>query len=96
MTILETPAFRIGKHEWRAVVRARCDGSRKLTYEWRPLRCVYTGQIDAWRDYHEWPGYDLNDGSFGGMPRTVAKLYNQHAAAIKAAIDGDHNQPSLF
>lgn len=97
--IFETKAFRIGKHEWRAVVYPRGDGSRSLTYEWRPLKCPYTGHVEEWRDYHKWPRYDINDGCFGGMPRTVAKLFEQNRAAIGAALAGTRpgsNQVSLF
>jgi hypothetical protein len=81
----ETQPRTIGKHEWRAVVTTR-NGNRILTYEWRRLPCSLTGWSDRWRDYHEWPGYDFNDGSYAGCPRSLAKVYETNKTAIKAAM----------
>ena len=83
MNIYETPPTKIGKHEWRAVVGTHYDGKVYLTYEWRR---VYEGSLFAnlpanlWRDYHDWPRYDFNDGCHGGMPRSVVKLYRKYHA----------------
>ena len=80
--LYETPAFTIGKHQWRCIVkhyphlRANC-----TNYEFRR-----TGD-SAWRKDREWPSYN-SDKWDNGCPAGLMRLYERHEAEIKAAIAG--------
>ena len=68
MTHYTSPAAIIGKHEWRVSVIPSRFGGLCTTFEWR-------GPGSDWRDYHDWPGYNINDGTYAGCPRSMgAKL----------------------
>ena len=38
---------------------------------------------DTWRNYREWPRYDFNDGTYGGLPRTLRKLWEANRMEIE-------------
>lgn len=83
--LFETPAMIIGKHEWRIIViPSRYSGYCTL-YEFRRIGGNY------WKSQHDWPGYNINDGMYLGMPKSITRLYDCNKDDIKAAIEG---QPS--
>jgi len=76
-TVLYQSAPRkIGKHEWRVTVYRSLyhDNRAMLGYEWRR---EYTPALGGewWRRDTDWPRYNHNDGQFAGLPKTLAKLY---------------------
>lgn len=83
----ETPPMKIGKHEWRCVVMESAFGGRSTLYQYR--RAAYkTGDYEhsagRWQDQRSWPRYNINDGLFLGLPKSLQRLYSDHEAEIKA------------
>lgn len=78
----QSPAMLIGKHEWRIIVKPSAYHGNCTEYQFRRIGQSY------WRDSHDWPSYNINDGMYGGMPKTIARLYYQNEAEIKAALAG--------
>jgi hypothetical protein len=85
-----TPPMTIGKHEWRLIVYPYYSGGNVTEYQWR--RGDEFGLPEAFRDtWHadrDWPRYDINDGMYAGLPRTLVRLYERHRDEIKAALEG--------
>ncbi len=80
--LYETPAITIGKHEWRMIVTPSRFVGNCTDYQFRPIG----GSI--WRDSHDWPSYNHNDGTYGGLPRSLRRLYDRHQAEVIAALEG--------
>jgi hypothetical protein len=82
----ETPAMRIGKHEWRAVVlSSEYSSGNTIAYQFRRI-----GETD-WQPSDRWPSYDINDGQWGGMPRGLKRLYQRHEADLLASLNGQRS-----
>ena len=76
---------RIGKHDWRVLV----DYRGFTIYEFRclTLGCAYNHSPGRWHDYRDWPRYDRDDGMYGGMPKTLVKLWDVNKAAISPLLN---------
>lgn len=83
-----TPPMRIGKKEWRCIVKPWRDGSRCTVYE---FRCPEWQGIPAgrWMNQCEWPGWDGND-TYLGLPKSLEKLYRKHEKEISEALAAFH------
>ena len=79
---------RIGKHEWRLTLyRSPHHAEPLIGYEWRrtdgrPIRRTCPGgdywlDGSTWMRDEDWPSYNHNDGGWGGMPRTLRKLWER-------------------
>ena len=77
-----TNPVKIGKHQWRLVVFSNSVHGRCTAHQFRQ------SETDAWRDYHEWPSYNFNDGCFAGLPRSLANKWLNLMGEIKAALRG--------
>jgi len=78
----ETPAVRIGKHEWRVAVVIDPYLGRTRFSEWRHLESV-----GEWNHYRDWPSYDFN-GHRSGLPASIGKkVYDKFEAEIDAAMN---------
>lgn len=68
MNTWESQPIKIGKHEWRMVVRPSTvtPGALSSAHEFRAL-----ADGGRWRDYREWPSYNFNDGTYAGLPRSL-------------------------
>jgi hypothetical protein len=76
----KTPSVKIGKHWWRLVVHEHASYGRVTAYEWQ-------GEVDGpWNDYHDWPTYNFDDGTYAGCPKSLRKLWLTHKPAILAAL----------
>jgi hypothetical protein len=77
----ESAPFRIGNHEWRVVIRDSAFSRRCTSYQWRSIG-------DGWADQRDWPGYNFNDGCYGGLPKALRQLYEREKAALYAVLAG--------
>ena len=91
--LFESPSYRIGKKEWRAVVydaEAYLGATAFTDYEWRSPAYIVRGQLlDAptpWAPSREWHSYDSNDGIYGGLPRRLRMIYERHKIEIQRAL----------
>lgn len=85
-TYYETPEVTIGKHQWRCVVK---DGRWGIVTEYQFRLIPPPGQpAPTWTDGREWPTYNINDGMYLGMPKSLTSLYEQYKEQIKAALNG--------
>ena len=84
----QSEPMKIGKHEWRLTLYRSPHHDRPLIgYEWRrtdgrPIRRRCPGgdyRLDGstWMRDRDWPSYNHNDGEWGGMPRTLRKLWER-------------------
>lgn len=78
------PPVTIGKHEWLIAVHSHYSG-RCTAYYWRRKERE-SWESDDFKDAETWSTYNHNDGSFGGMPRTLANYYETHEDAINALL----------
>ena len=81
--LFESPPMKIGKHEWRVVVMPSRYSGNCTEYQFRRI-----GECH-WKPQQEWPDYDINDGMYGGMPRTITRLYERHKAKLQAWLKGE-------
>lgn len=86
--IYATSAVRLGRHEWRMVVRvneyARPGAERVTEYQWRQVGGTY------WKPEDLWPRYDHADGEFGGLPTSLRRrVWAPNVGAIRAALAGE-------
>lgn len=102
------PSRIIGKHEWCMVIVPSSFTFRNddrpfvMEYYWR--RAERFGSIAYhWQASTEWPAYNHNDGSWGGMPRTLRTYWSEHREAIahwvkhgRAPVSSAAPQLSLF
>lgn len=97
MTHFTSKPMTIGKHEWRIIVFdyggndywppvAPCRCTR---YEWRNLCDVKDGTRFDWRNETQWPSYNHNDGTYGGLPKTLRTLWERNRVAVQAALKGE-------
>ena len=84
-----SPPMLIGQHEWIvAVYRGRDyddEEVRYCDYAWRQAYNPFN-DWNPWMNAKKWPKYDFNDGTYGGLPKTLQKLYARHKPAIERAI----------
>lgn len=79
--------MRIGKYEWRVVVRNGTYSPRVTDYEFRTPECPeYHQPAGRFKSMTEWPRYNHNDGTYAGCPKTLRKLYDQNIEAINASL----------
>lgn len=94
-THFESAPVRIGKHEWRIVVKSGWPGRepwRRLTeYQWR------RAGSSAWHPETAWPTYNADDGTYAGCPKSLCgKVWAPNQTAVKNAIEaGGHNEFAL-
>jgi hypothetical protein len=82
--LFESPPMKIGTHEWRVVVMpSQYSQGRCTEYQFRRTGDTY------WKPQYDWPGYDINDGLYGGMPRSIVRLYERHKAELQAWLKGE-------
>jgi hypothetical protein len=91
----ESAPMKIGKHFWRIVVRDYEMPNGKVTrctaYEFKrpPIKAGgFMVTDDTWRNYREWPGYDFDDGTYGGLPKTLRKLWEVNRVEIERILHG--------
>jgi len=85
-----TPPIILGKHEWVLDVYQNLCYQRRFTrHRWRRVG------DPQWRKDEEWPTYDTNNGTTGGMPKGLARHFHRHRAAIEQAL-GISTQTALF
>lgn len=83
-----SPPMIIGKHEWCCVVYRHAKYGACTEYHWRKLYPQSWAQglpPDRWRSQENWPRHDTND-TYGGLPRSLQKLYLRHRQEIEAAL----------
>lgn len=73
----------IGMHQWRVIVTDSKFGGRRFTYQFAAL-----GQLPLWAEMQAFPTFAANIPRMG-LPADLALLYDDNAAAIKAAMDDD-------
>lgn len=76
-----TQAMKIGKHEWRMVVKDHYLGGRCTSFQFVRQNEFY------WSDGREWPSYNINDGMYLGLPKSLRRLYNAHKDEINQALE---------
>jgi hypothetical protein len=85
--IYESPPMKIGKHQWRIVITPQ--GYTQYEFKRPPIKLGgFMVTDDTWRNYREWPEYDINDGTYGGMPRTLRKLWEANRLEIERILYG--------
>ena len=83
MNHYESNPVKIGKHEWRVIVFTHPCYGRCTEYQFRRTN------TDYWHEDKRWPGYNGNDGTYAGCPKTLAqKVYYPNKPAIDAALMG--------
>lgn len=86
----ETPAKRIGKHDWRCVVKESTRSFGRVT-EYQFRKPGEFGMPDTvWQPETEWPSYNSHDGTYAGLPHSLRDLYFTYQVEILAALN---NQP---
>ena len=76
-----SPSIVIGKHEWRIAYLE----SGYTLYEWRKIvPPEWTWRDDQWHSQDEWPRYDINDGTWGGLPHGIRRLYERERGSAQA------------
>jgi hypothetical protein len=96
--LYESAPLRIGKHEWRVIVQPSSYGRNNVTeYQWRPLPTPGLPeawrQPEFWRHEEDWPGYNINDGMYLGLPKSLRTLYDREKAALDRHLYGIAPQP---
>lgn len=81
-----TSPMTIGKHQWRLIVYTSQYYGIVSCFQWRR-------DGEPWRDQRDWPRYDINDGTWGGMPKTLRTLWLRHQEEIRAALRGEIHAP---
>ena len=82
--------FRIGKHEWRLTLYRTREGKVYTGYEWRKPAVRIMGTEfppDFWRRDVDWPRYDLNDGLYAGLPKTLLRLWERCPWASREEVE---------
>jgi hypothetical protein len=80
-------AMIIGKHQWRIIVTP--EGHTRYEFKRPPIKVGgFMVTDNSWRNYREWPGYDFNDGTYGGLPRTLRKLWEANRVEIERILYG--------
>jgi hypothetical protein len=76
---------------------------RFTQYEWRrmPQDAYEQAVLDTrWQSYRQWPTYDFNDGTWGGLPHSLRKMYERNRAVVEALLTRqpvpDPAQPELL
>jgi hypothetical protein len=83
----------IGKHQWRVTVTGRAKdhplGSAGMAFEWR------RSDFHEWQPDRAWPSYNSDDGTYAGLPRSLAKrLPWRTAQAAQALATADDPVPA--
>ncbi len=64
------------------------------------LNTFYYRDIDQWKDMTTHPKYNINDGTYAGLPKKLVDLYIKNKKNIKSALTGkqieEYTQESLF
>lgn len=82
--LFESQPMKIGKHEWRVVVMpSRYRQGNCTEYQFRRIGDNY------WKPGYDWPRYDINDGMYLGMPRSLVRLYDRHKSELEAWLKGE-------
>ena len=96
-TLYESPSMRIGKHDWRVIVKPFYLGGNCTEYQWRPanlhgLPDELHARREPWRSGEEWPGYNFND-TYLGLPRTLRTLYDREKPQLDRHLYGIEPPP---
>lgn len=85
---ITSPPMKIGKTFWRFVVLPSRYGPGLVTdYEW--LNTEYSN-AGIWYPSNQWRSYNINDGMYAGLPKTLRKLWQLHSREYErlcAALD---------
>ena len=67
---------------------------RCLKYEWKRAENklgrfspLVIPEEFHWHSSKEWKTYNFNDGSYGGLPKTLRVLYDAHEKTIKGLLE---------
>lgn len=74
------PAFTAGRYEWRIKITHIEGIAPSWSAEFRePAQRIGMFSTDAgpWRHQRDFPGYDINNGMTGGLPRGVLRQADQ-------------------
>jgi hypothetical protein len=83
----ESAPMKIGKHFWRIVITPQ--GYTEYQFRTPPVRLRnFTFMDFTWHGETEWPGYDINDGTYSGLPKTLRKLWEANRVAIERILHG--------
>lgn len=93
-SVYETPAYKIGKTEWKLVVYENpdCILAPSVTGEPEFMRGIARMTVyqyndhGVWRDHTLHPRYNSNDGSYAGLPRGLKKIFKRHETDINTAL----------
>lgn len=89
-----SPTYKIGKTDWRIIVyvgesfnfkTGKYEPCRFTHYQFEDLSQYWRG--DKWMDENEHPRYKSDDGTWAGLPHGLRKIYQNHEAEIKAALE---------
>lgn len=85
----QTPERKIGKYLWRLIVidSRWGKGERATLCQFRHAPDEFYPANLPWQDQHEWPSYNINDGMYLGLPKSLAKLHEDYRPNIKAALE---------
>ncbi len=86
--LFSSPTRRIGKTDWRVLVYRSLLYGPCTTYVWRRGR-------GHWESETCWPTYNGNDGTYGGLPKSLPKLYEKYRREINLALTtGQTTEPA--
>lgn len=79
----ESTPTTIGKNDWKIVVKdSEYRSGRAVDYLFRPA-----GQGGAWKPGKEHPNYNLNDGTYLGLPKGLTVLHRDNKEQVEAALN---------
>lgn len=80
----ESAPCTIGKTDWKVTVLDSSMGHGRVTdYLFRAA-----GSAGPWQSSKDHPKYDINDGTYGGLPKGLVKIYDENRIQIDAALQG--------
>lgn len=74
--VYASPPMRIGKTDWRLLIRPGFGGGLANAYQWRDA-------AGGWRCQREHPRYNPHDGTYAGLPRGLRNLWQREAPALR-------------
>ena len=85
--IWESPPMRIGKHDWIVAVFKHSIYGRCTRYCFCGPKVPYHLADGVYCVDRDWPSYNGN-GSDGGLPRTLRRLWDRHKSEIEPLLKG--------
>jgi hypothetical protein len=87
------------QREGEPVLKLVAEGTKGQWPSLSRIVAIPQGHREPWKSEEDWPSYNINDGMYAGLPRTLKKLYERHEAEIKSALRGvpyESPQAELF